>query len=125
MRDLFSILIRSCFAKKHSILPYFLFLLLMSCGPSIYYLGDTYPTTEQVDVFYDEKDIPRAYTTIGQMTHDKIVNYAPELIREEMIQDAKKRGADGIIFTDVVMERENEMDGDRLSVKAKLIRYKP
>ena len=98
--------------------------VLVACGPTIHYLGDAYPTTTIVDVFYDEKDVKKEYTTIGQLTHDKILNYSSETIKQEMIAKAKEKGADGIIFSDFVTVRENEIDGDRLSVKARLIRYK-
>lgn len=98
-------------------------LLITSCAPSIYYLGDTYPPTTIVEVFYDEKDIGRDYITIGKLTHDKILDYSAEEIKQEMIITAKQRGADAIVFSDFVTTRENDQDGDRLTITAKLIRY--
>ncbi|WPP51386.1 hypothetical protein [Catalinimonas niigatensis] len=100
-----------------------IFLFMFACAPSIYYLGDTYPPTTDLEIFYDEKDIGRAYVTIGKLTHDKILDYSAEEIKQEMIITAKKRGADAIVFSDFVTTRENDQDGDRLTVTAKLIRY--
>lgn len=113
------IIIHNCCSKVLILI----FFLIVSCTPTIYYLGDSYPETDEIDVFYDEKDIKREYSTIGQMTHDKIINYSPDEIKKEMILSAKKKGADGIIFSDMVTERENEIEGDRISIKAKLIKY--
>ena len=67
--------------------------------------------------------MPKAYKTIGQLTHDKIMAYGTEEIKMQMIEEGKRRGADGIIFADTEVVRENEKEGDRLSVKAKLIKY--
>lgn len=121
----------SCIIKKveisasgKSCITVALMLLLMTaCAPSIYYLGDTYPPTTELEIFYDEKDVGRTYVTIGKMTHDKMLDYSVEVIKQEMIKTAKMRGADAIVFSDFVTTRENEQDGDRLTVTAKLIRY--
>lgn len=109
--------------NKSHITALLVLLLMTACAPSIYYLGDTYPPTTIVEVFYDEKDIGRAYVTIGKLTHDKILDYSAEEIKQEMIITAKQRGADAIVFSDFVTTRENDQDGDRLTVTAKLIRY--
>ena len=106
----------------------FLALCSISCGPTVYYLGDSYTPTTEVAIFYDEKDVERAYTTMGRMTHDQFINYSPEIIREEMVKEARLRGADAIIFTALNMNREYDLADkereDRVQVEAKLIRYK-
>jgi len=105
-----------------------LLLLNTACGPTVYYLGDSYSPTAEVAIFYDEKDVERAYTTMGRMTHDQFINYSPEIIREEMVKEARLRGADAIIFTALNMNREYDLADrereDRVQVEAKLIRYK-
>ena len=40
-----------------------------------------------------------------------------------MIEKAKQKGADGIIFFDTIVNREDEETGDRISVQAKIIQY--
>ncbi|MDF9796821.1 hypothetical protein OKW21_002084 [Catalinimonas alkaloidigena] len=77
-----------------------IFMFMTACAPSIYYLGDTYPPTTDLEIFYDEKDVGRAYVTIGKMTHDKFLDYSVEVIKQEMIKAAKMRGADAIVFSD-------------------------
>lgn len=93
--------------------------LLLSCSPVIYYLGDAYPASSSVDVYYDAAQVKRDYKTIGRMTK--------ELIRSEsdkryMIELAKKKGADAIIFSDLLLE-QGKKGSDQVSVKAELIKY--
>lgn len=100
--------------------------LLSACGPTIYYLGDTYQPIQshlEIDRFYDVGDIKYDYKVIGQMTHDRIVNYPPEMIQKAMLEEAKRRGADGILFERMELAYSEESEGDRLVVTAKLLKY--
>ncbi len=107
---------------KVSVLLFFI-LTINSCGPAIQFLGDSYPKTSIVDVYYNENDIEKKYKTIGKMTHSRHVNYSPDRIKEKMIETVKERGGDGIIFIDSKMIRSNENEGDRLSITANVIKY--
>ncbi|NNE28471.1 MAG: hypothetical protein HKN16_02470 [Saprospiraceae bacterium] len=94
-----------------------------SCSPTIHFLGDTYPATTDIDVFYDAKDVEKQYKTIGKMTHDKFLDYEVEAIKESMIKKAKEKGGDGIIFTQNTSTRVDDEMGDRLSITADVIKY--
>jgi hypothetical protein len=92
--------------------------MLTACSPLIPYVGDTYPPTSRVDVYYAVKDIPRDYTIIGRMTRELIQGDSE---KRQMIREAQRKGAEGIIFYDL------EMDAGKssvVSIKAELIRYK-
>ena len=108
---------------KRLILFSALIILFSSCGRTIHYLGDFYTPKDEVEVFYDTNDVPYEFKVIGQMTHDKFINYNLETIKTEMIKKASLNGADAIVFQDFFVTRENEADGDRFSVVAKAIRY--
>ena len=108
---------------KRLILFSTMLLIFASCGPTIHYLGDTYNSKGQVDVFYDFNDVESNFVVIGQMTHDKFIQYDLEMIKNEMVKKAGMNGADAIVFQDFSVQRENESDGDRFSVIAKAIRY--
>ena len=108
---------------KKLILLFTLLISFSACGPTIHYLGDTYTSKENLDVFYDINDVTNNYVVIGQMTHDKFIDYDLDIIKKEMVSKAKMNGADAIVFQDFSVERENEVDGDRFSVIAKAIRY--
>ena len=74
--------------------------LITSCSSSVYYLGDSFPKTNTVDIYYAEKDVSKKYKTIGQLTNGKFINYSVETIKNDMIKAAKENGADGIIIYD-------------------------
>jgi hypothetical protein len=102
------------FYSPWSLLLTFMFI---SCATSIPYVGDTYPPTSSVDVYYSVKDIRRDYRIMGRMTRELIRG---DQEKNEMIEQAKRKGAEGIIFYDL------EMDAGKssvVSIKAELIRY--
>jgi hypothetical protein len=113
--------------KQFHSLPSILSLLLIFTFTSCYslynyslvnYVGDRYPPTSTVDVYYAVKDIQREYTIIGRMTRE-LVYGDPE--KREMIEVAKRNGAEGIIFYDL------ETDAGKstlVSIKAEVFRYK-
>jgi len=103
-------------------------LFFSACGPTIHYLGDNYQSTDELDIYYDEKDVEKDYKTTGKMTHGNFFDYEVDTIKEKMIKKAKSVGADGIIFMDVqnVIDAHAEddiLDNDRLSITAKVIKY--
>ncbi len=95
-----------------------LIFALSSCSPKTYFLGDSYPATSAIDVFYDEKDVEKDYNTIGQVTHAHCDFAGVEKIKNAMIKKAKEKGGNGIIFTNTNESKNN------LSITAKVIRYK-
>jgi len=101
----------------------FFCLFLLSCsGPTIHYLGDSYPAAASVEVYYDAKEVKKEYKVMGRMTNDKFMEYDIELIKTKMIEKAKLVGADAVIFYDLSAE-DIERVGDGISVKAQLIKY--
>ena len=95
-------------------------LLLLSCSPVIYYLGDSYSSTSSVQVYYDAKEVKKQYKVMGRMTKEVTLN--TERDKKYMIEEAKKRGADGIIFSDLSISPERKQ-GEQVSVKAELIKF--
>ena len=96
--------------------------MLYPLAPTIHYLGESYEPSSDIEVFYDAKDIKREYKVIGKMANDKAKDYDVEVVKAKMIEKAKQVGGDGIIFTDVGVER-SDTEGDRLAIKANLIKY--
>ncbi len=95
-----------------------LIFLLGACSPTLNYLGDNYPPTDHVDVYYDEGDIKREFKVIGQLSGDNI-NTAVNLedVKRGMIEEAKMRGANGIWFL-----FSDSIDNDHI-IRSKLILY--
>jgi len=98
-----------------------LILFSISCSPKINYLGDTFSPTSDVDVYYDEGDVRRAYRVMGLMTADSYRSL--DAIKEKMIESARANGADGIIFRGFYAQ-QSELDIDQNVVEGKLIKYK-
>ncbi len=97
--------------------------MLWSCdGPTIHYLGKSYPETKEIKEYFDEKDITSKYRVIGTMTNDKFVNYDVDYIREYMIKKAQQVGADAILYFPVEVDYDHK-EGDRTAVKAKLLKF--
>lgn len=92
--------------------------IVSSCAPRMYYLGDNYPPTTSVDVYYDDGDIEKEYRVIGQLTgnNETAISNLDD-IKEAMIKEAKKRGAEGILFLFADSFENNH------SVKASLLVY--
>ncbi len=95
---------------------------LSSCSPKTYFLGDSYPATSAIDVFYDEKDVGKDYNTIGHITHAHCALAHVDKIKNAMIENAKEQGGNGIIFTNTTSVYEESESS--LSITAKVIRYK-
>ena len=95
--------------------------LFYSCSPQLHFLGDSYPPTTEVDTYYSIDDVNDRYRVIGQLTGNNGstagFNSLDE-IKNAMIEEAKKRGAHGIIFLFA------DSQGDYHNVKADLIRYR-
>ena len=93
--------------------------LMCACSPTLNYLGDSFPPTNKIDVYYDEGDIKNDFRVIGQLTGDNSNNTFIDLeeVKNGMIEEAKMRGANGIWFL-----FSDSYDNDHL-IKSKLIRY--
>jgi hypothetical protein len=91
--------------------------VFISCIP-IDYIGDTYPPTDKVDVYYSEKEVKINYIIFGHIIGSKA---SINDIKEKLQMEAMKRGADAILFTKVDFE---DSDGSRTrKLSASLIKY--
>ncbi len=84
-------------------LPLFTFalaFLLCSCV-SVDYVGKSYPATTNVEIYFAEADIPREYEVMGELIAetDDMVFTNGEKMQNKLVEEAKKKGADGIILS--------------------------
>ncbi|WP_157608443.1 hypothetical protein [Roseivirga seohaensis] len=89
-----------------------LIIFISACSPKINYIGNQFNPTSEVELFFDSKDIKREYTVMGFMQNEgrEFAN-DPEDIKVALIEEAKKRGADAILFGDGYQELINSTDG--------------
>jgi hypothetical protein len=91
-------------------------LLLTSCAvPAAVYLGDTYPVTNNIDVYYDAKDVKQDYKVIGHLA----ISYTPdsEAAKKLLSDKAKTQEANGIIIFQV------EGNNANATIRADAIKY--
>lgn len=86
---------------KKIVIVFLASLIFMSCGPTVQYVGRSLPPTTNVDIYFDTKDIQKQYEVIGRMNAKdwQYANY--EAIKNKIVIEAKKRGADGVIITNM------------------------
>jgi len=66
------------------------------------YFGKTYPPTQVIDEYFDIADVTKSHTVMGKTELDKGFR-SLEKTQAKIIDLARKKGADGVIFS---MEEE-------------------
>lgn len=82
---------------KRALLAAVLFLTLAACT-KIDYIGEEYPPTDRVDMYFSEADIDLDYKIMGRMiaTADEFVS--SDKMQKKIMEEARKRGADGVVI---------------------------
>lgn len=97
-------------------------LLLLSCE-SVRYIGTSYPQTDHVDIYYSAHDVKKPYEVIGKASN---AGNNLQKNQDKIINEAKKRGANGVIYSD--MQKTTSVAGGSSSTSdvltADFIRYK-
>ena len=79
-----------------------LFTLLLFTGcVTTEYMGREYAPTENVDVYFSMDDIDGDFEVMGELTGEAGEYDNFEHMEDEMIEEAKKKGADAIVFEDM------------------------
>lgn len=71
---------------------------LAGCA-TIDYIGESYPATTNVDVYYSEANIPRDYTVMGEVIATGDVLVSSGKLQEKIKLEAQKHGADAVVLT--------------------------
>jgi len=84
--------------KKYFVLSIITLMVLFGCVSPIHYMGTTYPATSHVDIYYSPHDVKKDYEVIGKVSNSGI---NLQKIQNGIVEEAKKRGADGVIYSDM------------------------
>ena len=86
--------------------------IVSACSPKINYMGSQYAPTNHVDLFFGAKDIKEEYKVMGFMQNEgrELANNFEE-IKLALIETAKAKGADAILFGDGYQEVISSSDG--------------
>ncbi|MEO8854023.1 MAG: hypothetical protein ABI359_09600 [Ginsengibacter sp.] len=73
-------------------------IFVFGCTLPVHYMGRSYPPTTNVDIYYSPHDVKKDYEVIG-----KVNITAPNLPKAQngILNEAKRRGADGVIYTNM------------------------
>jgi hypothetical protein len=82
---------------KYTILTLLLLVTVTGCT-KINYVGDEYPPTAHVDIYYSPDDVGRDYKVMGHVvaTGDELVSAGK--MKKKLIKAARQKGADGVII---------------------------
>jgi|SRR3569833_2021121 len=71
-------------------------LLLAGCAV-VSYVGDKYPPSNSIEVFYSAHDVTKSYKVIGHMTYS--ASEGTEAIKSKFVEYGKSVGADAVVIT--------------------------
>jgi hypothetical protein len=87
----------SCRFTVRCVLLISLLCSLASCS-KIVYDGPTYPATQKVVVYYDAREIPKEYETMGLIKASGSGLFSGSNLESKLIKQACQKGADAILF---------------------------
>ena len=68
------------------------------------YVGESYPPTSQVDVYYAMEDVNRPHVVMGKITASAMDGWDSSAMVEELKSQAMAKGADALVIMDVHSE---------------------
>jgi len=75
------------------------------------YVGQSYPATEHVDLFYSESNVGREYLVMGELDATLEQFVSTHKAQDQMLQKAREKGADGV----VILGLEHYQSGENTS----------
>ena len=84
---------------KRLLLPAALAALLLSACAHVDYVGRSYPPTQKVDLFFDEREVEASYDVMGQVIARANDLVSAEKLQAKIMQKAQDRGADAVVIT--------------------------
>jgi len=88
-------------------------LLCLSACTKIDYIGEEYPPTTHVDLFFDMEDVTREHKVMGHLIATADDAVSTEKMQKKMIKKAKEKGADAV----VIMEFDKYQSGETTNYK--------
>jgi len=72
-------------------------VLLSGCA-HMDYAGQSFPPTQQVDLFFSEANVGREYMVMGELTGTGDQLVSTQKLQDEMVKKAREKGADGVVI---------------------------
>ncbi len=74
-------------------------LLLVAACAHVDYVGQSYPPTNHVDVFFTEGDVPHEYAVMGKVVATANDLVSAEKLQQKIVRKAQDHGADAVVLT--------------------------
>jgi hypothetical protein len=74
--------------------------LLAGCGPAVHYSGASFPRTRFVDIYSSRSGIKKSFIVMGHTDQQSYAAGKEKTIRDKIVAEAKKRGADAVLITE-------------------------
>ena len=75
-----------------------LLAFVVSACAKIDYVGESFPQTEKVDIYFSEEDVQDEFKIMGHMIATAGDFVSAQKMQKKMIKTARENGADGIII---------------------------
>ena len=101
--------------SKLAMISLLLLVLVATSGCSrnrVTYIGDSYPPSNQVNVFFDAGDIEQTYRVMGRATGVVSEGGDTDRLNEKFLDTARSKGADGVIFGEMVRRPAGSTTGN-------------
>lgn len=83
---------------KYTVSLLVLFVLFVAACAKIDYLGQSYPPTTHVDLYFSEGDIREDYRVMGHVIAQANEGTSIESLQKKLEEKAREQGADGIVI---------------------------
>jgi hypothetical protein len=74
-------------------------LLVVAACAHVDYIGESYPPTSHVDVFFAEDDVRQEYKVMGKVVATANDLVSAEKLQAKIMQKAQDKGADAVVLT--------------------------
>jgi hypothetical protein len=100
-------------AKKQLYIGVVLLLItiLSACSSPVKYLGNSYPSTTDVKIYFNAGDVGKPYEVIGKIYMAIDEDTKDSKIQKLIIDKAKKHGGDAVIMGDMQRVRSGYVSG--------------
>ena len=85
---------------KHLIPLISVVFVFLGCA-TINYVGESYPPTQQVDLYFSEEDIETEYEVVGRIVataNSDELFYSSDKFTQAILKKAREKGADGVVI---------------------------
>lgn len=82
---------------RKAVLLVAILLMIVSCT-KIDYIGEEYPPTNHVDLFFSEDDVVQDYKVMGHLVATAGDIVSAEKMQKKIMKKAREKGADGVII---------------------------